>query len=146
MVVKTHVILERLKTLDEYIRLLEPYRAWSIRRLTDDGIIYGGVLHYLQLAAQVVLDVSVHLNVELAIKGATDYKGAVLSLGKHGVLPAEFAEKIGGLAGFRNVLVHEYLTVDPLRVQEALQEGLDDLKAFIVYITDFLRQEDYLDE
>jgi hypothetical protein len=33
MVVKTDVILERLKTLDEYIRLLEPYRAWSIRRL-----------------------------------------------------------------------------------------------------------------
>jgi uncharacterized protein YutE (UPF0331/DUF86 family) len=78
--------------------------------------------------------------------GATDYKGAVLSLGRHDVLPAEFAEKISGLAGFRNVLVHEYLTVDPLRIQEALQEGLDDLKAFIVYITDFLRQEGYLGE
>jgi len=44
--------------MDEYIRLLQPYREWDIRRLTEDRIIYGGVLHYLQLAAQVVMDVT----------------------------------------------------------------------------------------
>jgi hypothetical protein len=32
MVVKVRAILERLHALDEYIRLLEPYREWNIRR------------------------------------------------------------------------------------------------------------------
>jgi uncharacterized protein YutE (UPF0331/DUF86 family) len=41
-------------------------------------------------------------------------------------------------------LVHEYLTVDPLKVEEALHNGLDDLRAFIVYVTDFLKEEGYL--
>jgi uncharacterized protein YutE (UPF0331/DUF86 family) len=146
MVVKVRVILERLHALDEYIRLLQPYREWNIRRLTEDRIIYGGVLHYLQLSVQVVMDISTHLNIELDWERTADYKGAVLSLGKHGVLPPEFAERISGLTGFRNILVHEYLTVDPLKVQGALQEGLEDLKKFIVHIADFMQREGYLQE
>jgi uncharacterized protein YutE (UPF0331/DUF86 family) len=146
MVVKTRAILERLHALDEYIRLLEPYREWDVRRLTEDRIIYGGVLHYLQLAAQVVMDVSARLQVELELSRVMDYREAVLSLGKHGVLPEEFVEQISGLTGFRNILVHEYLTVDPLEVRGVLQSGIEDLKMFIVYITDFMQREGYRQE
>jgi len=144
MVVKTRAILERLHALDEYIRLLQPYREWDGRRLTKDLIIYGGVLHYLQLASQAVMDVSAHLQIELGFGRVTDYTDAVLSLGKHDVLPEEFVERISGLAGFRNVLVHEYLTVDPMQVHQVLQHGVEDLKGFIVYITDFLQREGYI--
>jgi len=144
MVVKVRAILERLHALDEYIRLLEPYREWSIRRLTDDRIVYGGVLHYLQLSAQIVMDISAHLQVELDLERVTDYREAILSLGKHGILPVEFTERMRGLTGFRNILVHEYLTVDPLKVQAALGDGLEDLKAFIAHITDFLQREGYI--
>ncbi len=144
MVIKVRVILERLHTLDEYTRLLDRYRQWDIHRLTEDRIVYGGVLHYLQLSAQIVLDVSAHLNAELELGRASDYREAVISLGEHGVLPPPFAQRIARLSGFRNILVHEYLTVDPVQVEDTLKHGLDDLKAFIVYVTDFLRQEGYI--
>jgi uncharacterized protein YutE (UPF0331/DUF86 family) len=144
MVVDVQVILERLRTLDDYVRLLEQYRDWDARQLTEDRITYGGVLHHLQLSAQIVLDVSAHLNAELGLGHATDYREAVRSLGKHGVLPADFARRIAALSGFRNVLVHEYLTVDPLKVEKVLKDGLADLKAFNIYVTDFLKEEGYL--
>jgi uncharacterized protein YutE (UPF0331/DUF86 family) len=144
MVVKTRLVLERLHALDEYIRLLEPYREWDIQRLTKDQIVYGGVLHYLQLSAQAVMDVSAHLQVELGLERISDYRGAILSLSKHDVLPSQFAERVSALAGFRNILVHEYLTIDPLKVSEALHSGLDDLRAFVMHIADFLRREGYL--
>jgi uncharacterized protein YutE (UPF0331/DUF86 family) len=146
MIVKTRTILERLHTLDEYIRLPEPYREWESSRLTEDRITYGGVLHYLQLATQIVMDVSAHLQVELDIGRVTDYKEVIQNLGKHSILPSEFADRISGMTGFGNILIHEYLTVDPLKVQQALQEGLKDLRMFIVYITDFLRREGYLEQ
>jgi len=98
----------------------------------------------LQLSSQIVLAVSAHLNAELGFERASDYRGAVLSLGRHGVLPGEFARRIARLSGFRNVLVHEYLAVDPLKIEEALQRGLDDLRAFVAYITEFLKEEGYL--
>lgn len=144
MVVDAQVILERLHRLDEYVRLLEQYRDRDIWQLTEDPMTYGGILHYLQLSAQIVLDVSAHLNAELGFERASDYREAILSLGRHGVLPSEFAEHIAALSGFRNVLVHEYLTVDPLRIEDALKGGLDDRRAFIVHITDFLQEEGHL--
>jgi uncharacterized protein YutE (UPF0331/DUF86 family) len=108
---KAHMLLDRLHKLEEYIHLLEPYQDWDIQRLTEDEITYGGVLHYLQLSAQIVLDVSAHLNAELGFERASDYREAILSLGKHEVLPRQFAERISNLSGFRNVIVHELATL-----------------------------------
>jgi len=62
--------------------------------------------------------------------------------GRAGLLSdLDFAARVAELAGFRNVLVHEYLTIDPLKAQEALDAGLDDLRAFVVYVTDYLKEE-----
>lgn len=47
---------------------------------------------------------------------------------------------------FRNILVYEYLAIDPNRVYEILQHGLSDLELFIEYVYDFLRREGYLEE
>lgn len=60
------------------------------------------------------------------------------------VVPDEFARRIATLSGFRNVLAREYLMVDPLKVGETLHDGLDDLGTFVVYISDFLKEEGYL--
>ena len=45
-----------------------------------------------------------------------DYYEAIVRLGELGVLPPEFAAHLAPLAGFRNILVHEYLEVDWLEV------------------------------
>ena len=139
--VNERVVLDRLQTLQSYIHRLEPYREWTMRRLTEDPMTYAGVLHHLQLAAQIVLDVSAHLNSALQLEPVSGYGEAIRHLGRAGVLPRDFSERLAELAGFRNVLVHEYLTVDPLRVYEALEAGLHDLRTFNVYITAFLKEE-----
>ncbi len=41
-----------------------------------------------------------------------DYYESILRLGELDVLPADFAKRLAPLAGFRNILVHEYLVVD----------------------------------
>jgi predicted nucleotidyltransferase len=38
-----------------------------------------------------------------------------------GILPKEFAEKIRGMAGLRNILVHEYLIIEPAQIYKHLQ-------------------------
>ena len=42
-----------------------------------------------------------------------DAYGAVEMLGKVGVLPHELAQRLAPIAGFRNILVYEYLEIDP---------------------------------
>jgi uncharacterized protein YutE (UPF0331/DUF86 family) len=41
-----------------------------------------------------------------------DAYGAIEMLGKVGVLPRELAERLAPIAGFRNILVHEYLEIN----------------------------------
>jgi len=55
-----------------------------------------------------------------------------------GVLPADFAERLASIAGFRNILIHEYLTVDWGEVYKNLQR-LDDLYQFAEYVRTWLK-------
>jgi len=91
------------------------------------------------------MDVASHLHTGLDLELADEYDEVILSLGKHGVLPRDFAERIYKIPRFRNILVHEYLTIDPDRVYDILQHGLPDLELFIEYVYDFLRREGYLE-
>lgn len=67
-----------------------------------------------------------------------DYYEAFIILGEIGVLPMEFTRKMTPLAGFRNILVHEYLGVDWDHVLKHLHH-LQDLYEFSEYIRDWIQ-------
>lgn len=93
----------------------------------------------LQLCAQNALDVATHLAAG-AGRDTPDYSTAVDMLGELGVLPREFARRFRGVAGFRYVLAHGYLRVDPVRVHELLNSGLDDFAEFAQHVERFLQR------
>lgn len=68
-----------------------------------------------------------------------DAEDVILSLGREGVFPPEFAQRFAGIAGFRNILIHEYLAVDPARVHHLLQTGLDDFRTFARHVAEYLK-------
>lgn len=143
--IDTDVVIERLEALEEYMDRLRPFQDRSIDDLAkEEPITYWGVLHGLQLCAQCVIDVSTHIQAALALERVADYQGVILALGRHGVIPQEFAGRIQKLPSFRNILVHEYLRVDPQLVQQNIRHGLDDFEAFMDHIYDFLCHEGYL--
>jgi uncharacterized protein YutE (UPF0331/DUF86 family) len=68
-----------------------------------------------------------------------DYYEAFLIMGELGVLPADFARRLAPLAGFRNILTHEYLGIDWDHVYKNLQ-NLNELVTFSQYIRHWLIQ------
>lgn len=48
------------------------------------------------------------------------------------------------MAGFRNILVHQYLEIDEGEVYRNLQLGPDDFETFVDHVLAFLQREDYL--
>jgi uncharacterized protein YutE (UPF0331/DUF86 family) len=54
------------------------------------------------------------------------------------VIPDDFAQRLVGMAKFRNVLVHLYLEVDLQRVYSYLQHSLDDFVLYARYIGEYL--------
>ena len=73
-----------------------------------------------------------------------DAYGAVEMLGKVGVLPRELAERLSPIAGFRNILVHEYLEIDWNEVLRNLLR-LEDLYNFMEHVKRWLKDRTCVD-
>jgi uncharacterized protein YutE (UPF0331/DUF86 family) len=119
--VKVEVIEMRLRALREYLTYLEEKRSLSQGELLANVDAYYAVLHMLQLACQVSVDVASHILAADFSRRADKYKDVILALGAEGVVPQEFAQRFAGIAGFRSIVIHEYLAVDPVKVYELLQ-------------------------
>ena len=119
---------------------LEPLKSKSKTEFDADPYLRDIAERNLEVAAQCVLDISHRL---ISLAGASrprDYYEAILLLGELGVLPPEFAAHLAPLAGFRNILVHEYLEVDWREVYRNLQQ-LDDLARFADWVRQWLREQ-----
>jgi uncharacterized protein YutE (UPF0331/DUF86 family) len=67
-----------------------------------------------------------------------DAYSTIEMLGKIGVLPRELAERLAPIAGFRNILVHEYLEIDWNEVLQNLRR-LGYLYKFMEHIKKWLK-------
>jgi uncharacterized protein YutE (UPF0331/DUF86 family) len=95
-----------------------------------DPFVQDVVERNLQVASQVVLDVCTHLIAAQGWESPDTYEDAIVTLARHGVIPNALADSLRGLAGFRNILVHEYLEVDSQIVYVIATDHLDDYEEF----------------
>jgi len=138
-------LLERfLNALRENLTLLRPMQKLSLKELAANGVQWNGVLHLLQLCVEQVCDICAHLLTANNIAVPDGYREIILKAGRSGFIPYDFAEQIAPMASFRNVVVHEYLSVDPQIVTDILYNHLADFDQFVVYIYDYLRREGYI--
>lgn len=142
--IKPDVILKILESLREHIKLLRAVQSESLASLTADLVRYNGVIHLLQLCVEHVADVGAHILAGSGLEMPGEYREIIIKLGQHGIIPRDFAERIAPMAGFRNIVVHRYLSVDPARVYAHLQYGLDDFERFIVHIYEYLQREGHI--
>jgi len=92
-----------------------------------------------EVAAQCCIDIA---NRIISLKGARkprDYYESIMRLAEIGVLTAELARTLAPVAGFRNVLVHEYAGINWDEVYRNFQR-LADLRAFAERVAEWLKK------
>ena len=142
--VNAELIVRLLESLNEYVDTLRPLQSLSLKELTSDTLKWNGLLHVLQVSVEHVTDICSHLLAGNGIAVPDHHRLMVLKAGQSGLLPPEFAERIAPMTGFRNIVVHHYLSVDPVRVEKILREHLADFEQFSAYVVDYLRREGHL--
>ena len=135
------IVLDLLARLRDYVEKLRPFQARPEGDITADYTAMWAVERGMQVAAQCVLDICNHVVSELSTERPENYRELILTAGRLGLMPGEFAQRFSGLAGFRNVLVHEYAKVDPSEVCRNLWEGLRDFDSFAECVRLFLSKE-----
>ena len=131
-------IERRLDELNERLARLEPLKDKFRADFDEDPYLRDIVERNLEVAAQCCLDICHRIiSLEKARK-PNDYYDAIIRMGELGVLAPDFARTFAPIAGFRNILVHEYLGLNWDEVFDNLQR-LDDLLHFAESIRLWMR-------
>ncbi len=124
--------------LRERLARLEPLREKNRPEFDADPYLRDIVERNLEVAAQCCIDICHRIiSLEKAKKPADSHE-AIIRIGELNILDAAFARRLAPLAGFRNILVHEYLGLNWDEIYTNLQR-LDDLLRFSGQIAQWLR-------
>lgn len=138
MVFKDSVVRVRIARLEEVISELEKLRRMGGGALRNSLSQMWSVERGLQLGAELIFDIGNHiLNAQYGIS-PVDYKDIVRQLAQQSILGEDLLARLEGMAGFRNIIVHDYLRLDPEKVLAALEEAPRDFGDFALAIRDWL--------
>jgi uncharacterized protein YutE (UPF0331/DUF86 family) len=128
-------LVERLAELRKHVDHLHEVRPRVTGReaLERDLSLHNDVLFSLLMISQLVVDIAGELSARRGLRFET-YTEAVRNLAKDQRFPADTVDALERLPGFRNVLVHEYVSLDMDRVIEAL-ENLEPVQTFIITVS-----------
>lgn len=132
---KADIAARKLATIDRCLARIEDVRSPAqsgLRDIDRDDI----VALNLQRAAQAAIDLAQHVAATEGFGTGDTLAEAFTRLERHGIIAPELADRLRRMAGFRNIAVHDYETLDPAIVEAIAAHHLDDLRAFAAAVVD----------
>ena len=130
MPVKADVVRRKLLAIDEAVDRLQSWLPIQASTLARDIKLRWAVERGLQISAEALFDAGSHILAGEFREVVDEYGQIAERLASRGVISGPTAERLVGLGGFRNVLVHDYTDIDLDKLVDGLQR-LDDLEQFV---------------
>ncbi len=134
-------IAAKLQRLDEYVRYLTELQKISQKDFISLHYHYGLAERYLQLSIEILLDIGKLIVLSEGFEKPEDNQEIFSILRIHKILSIVLISRISGIAGFRNVLVHDYEKIDREIIFEKLKNNLDDFILFKKEILKYLHKK-----
>jgi uncharacterized protein YutE (UPF0331/DUF86 family) len=123
--VDSDVVLKRIGRIRQCVAALETIRrTHTQRQFLSDAMIQAAAERNIQVAIQSVLDICNHVVADMKLEVPDEEKQAFQIMASHRLIPQRLARTLTGMAGMRNILVHEYLEVDHKRLYSVLSKNL----------------------
>ncbi len=133
-------VIAKLQRLDEYLAYLGEIQKVNKQSFLSDYHLYGLAERYFQLAIEVLMDVGKLLILSEGLRRPEDNQDIFAVLRERNAISEDLADRLAGIANFRNILVHDYEKIDREIVHQKLQKNLGDLKDFKKAILRFLQK------
>ncbi|MPZ87906.1 MAG: DUF86 domain-containing protein [Nitriliruptorales bacterium] len=132
------VVQSRLRHMRKLLDDLESFGPVDFEALETDSKLRYAVERILTQLVEVAVGINAHIGATLIGSVQPGYTDSFNLPVEAGALTKEAAERVRPSAGARNVLVHEYLTVDYAKVAIAASRAPEDYGRYIQEIADFL--------
>jgi uncharacterized protein YutE (UPF0331/DUF86 family) len=131
-VVDRDLVLKKLAFIETYVQELRTLARPE--RIAVDVREERFVVHTLQLAIQAALDVASHVVSDRRLGEPATNRELFDLLARTGWIDADLTQALRAMAGFRNVVVHGYETVDRAIVRDIVEQRLGDLLVFVAAV------------
>lgn len=133
-------IKNKLEQLNKYVGELRSLSKLTLSEFKKDRVKRAAVERFFQMSIEVVIDISSMIISHEDLESPENYRKMILELGKSGVLDEDFVDDFADIAGFRNVLVHQYAKIDTEIVHRKLKEKLNDFDEFSKQIASYIEK------
>jgi uncharacterized protein YutE (UPF0331/DUF86 family) len=134
---KPPIVKARIRKIAECVAELRELKKMPERAFLENRAGRAATERLLQVAIQSLLDIGSHLIAERGFREAETYADIIDILGEEKVVPKSFAARIRGMAGLRNILVHDYLEVDPKELRKHMGR-IGDFERFCRHVIEYL--------
>ncbi len=138
MTLRPEIVYERLRRLREVVSNLESLREVPRQEFVASFHHYWLAERGLQLAAEILFDVGNHILAGRFGASPSTYEEIPQKLCERKVISENLRDRLRGLGGFRNILVHDYLDVNRDLLYGFLQEELGYFGRFADEVEVFL--------
>lgn len=129
--VEQDVIERILVHLEEYIRDLDEIKLkHTLADFKNNKVIRRYTERTMQIAVEACLDLASHIISYSGFREPKDNKDCFQVLQENGIIFPELADRLKRMAQFRNVVVHDYIKINPEIVYAIVQKNISDIVAF----------------
>lgn len=113
----------------------------SFETYEENKLVHRTVERTLHLAVEACLDMDRHIIAQKGFRTPEENRDVFIVLYDEKIVPSELLEKLTAMAGFRNLIVHNYAQIDHATVYSILKRHLDDFEAFAQVMAGYVAAE-----
>lgn len=125
------LIHRKTKLIEEDLQKLVPYQKLGEENYGTDEMAQLAVERLMERIIGRLIDANYHLLKEKFGTLPIDYFDSFMRLAKEGIVPHDLARSVAKCVGLRNILAHEYDTINPAKVYQAINDALRGVPQYL---------------
>ena len=132
------LVFRKIASLLEYQKQVSEYSALTVEQYRGDWKIQRIIERTLQMMIELCADIANHVISDNGLRTPETYADTFRVLAENSILNRDQLAVMEKMAKFRNIVVHQYETVDAEIVSLVLRRHLDDFKQFSDSVVQFI--------
>ncbi len=132
--INKEIIKAKLNAMRENLVKLKAELEATDEALKKDDRAKSALERYFQLVVDAAVSINEHIISEENLEVPDDYFGTFPILGKAGILPMEFAEKIAPSVGLCNQIIHQYEKIDVYLMLQNIRKNIHQYDEYMSLI------------
>ena len=129
------IVLNKKESIERCVRQIRSYYSLPAEvPFEEDHLKQDAIAINLQRACEQCIDLANHTIRVRKLGLPKESKESFQLLATNRIIPRDLAQRLQGMVGFRNVLVHEYQRMDIALLIDVIENRLDDLVDFTNFI------------